>query len=311
MNLSNSLKAAKIAVTSKAGRSVLKVQKQSPHLLFGIGVVGVVGTAVLASKATLNLDKIVDNNMIEQEKAETHLRIENNGYEQKHYDQDIRTLKLRLAREIVWLYTPTVVCGAVTIGCFTSSHIILHRRYVGVVAAYAGLDRAFSEYRQRVTSLVGEDKERELYLNLQDREIISEDGSEVTVVKETPGNFSQYAKLFASYTTKEWEKEADYRYIFLRCQEKYATERLRARGHLFLNEVYESLGFEHTSQGSVVGWVYDNPTGVGDNYVDFGIFTDRSRERIHDFMTTKDGEIWLDFNVDGVVWDLIDKKKQG
>jgi hypothetical protein len=66
------------------------------------------------------------------------------------------------------------------------------------------------------------------------------------------------------------------------------------------------LGIPHSTAGAVVGWIYDpkNPDHKGDNHVDFGIYN------IHipanrDFVNGWERSIWLDFNVDGVIYDLI------
>ena len=69
-----------------------------------------------------------------------------------------------------------------------------------------------------------------------------------------------------------YEKDPEYNLMFLRQQERYATEKLRANGTLFLNEVYDMLDIPRTRAGQVVGWVYDEDNPIGDNYVDFGIY---------------------------------------
>ena len=60
------------------------------------------------------------------------------------------------------------------------------------------------------------------------------------------------------------------------------------------------LGFPHTSAGAVVGWVRGN----GDGYVDFGLmdFYSNANRLFHEGF---EPNIWLDFNVDGVIWDKI------
>ena len=65
-----------------------------------------------------------------------------------------------------------------------------------------------------------------------------------------------------------------------------------------MNEVYEHLGFEHSSPGAVVGWVLGDK---GDNHIDFGIFEAHSSR----FVNGDERSIVLDFNVDGVIYDLI------
>ncbi len=48
-------------VTRSIGRKILKVKKNSPHIFFVGGVVGVVGSTVLACRATLKLEKTLDD----------------------------------------------------------------------------------------------------------------------------------------------------------------------------------------------------------------------------------------------------------
>ena len=90
--------------------------------------------------------------------------------------------------------------------------------------------------------------------------------------------------------------------MFLRAQQQYANDLLVARGHLFLNEVYDMLGIERTKAGQVVGWIYDPKNPNGDNYIDFGIY-DVNKAKNRDFVNGYEPVILLDFNVDGNIWD--------
>jgi hypothetical protein len=69
----------------------------------------------------------------------------------------------------------------------------------------------------------------------------------------------------------------------------------------FENEVLDNLGIERCPAGAVTGWIKDE----GDSYIDFGIFTDENSERVIDFMVGREKSIWLDFNVDGTIYDKI------
>ena len=99
-----------------------------------------------------------------------------------------------------------------------------------------------------------------------------------------------------------WSKEPEYNLIFLRCQQNYANDLLKARGHVFLNEVYDMIGVPRSKAGSVVGWILTG--NAGDHFIDFGIFDDE--DNIRDFVNGREGSILLDFNVDGVIYDKID-----
>ena len=55
------LKVVPAKLTVAAGQATLQLSKQSPHILFGAGIVGFGATIYLASKAVLKLDRYVDN----------------------------------------------------------------------------------------------------------------------------------------------------------------------------------------------------------------------------------------------------------
>ena len=153
--------------------------------------------------------------------------------------------------------------------------------------------------------------EKEIRYNIKAEEItstvVAEDGSETTITETVktmdPNLYSDYAKFFDE-ASPYWQKDPEYNFMFLKSQQQYATDLLRARGRLFLNEVYDMLGIEKTKAGQIVGWVYNPENPIGDNFVDFGIF-DMSKERVRAFVNGYEPNILLDFNVDGNIWDLM------
>lgn len=297
MNLSS----IKDLVTSKVGRQILTAQKHSPVLLLGAGVVGVVGTVVLACRATLKVEEVLTEH---QEMAKHIKTFEHVDYSEDDRVKDQAVLYTKTAMKLTKLYGPAVLIGALSIGCLTGSHVVLSRRNAGLTAAYAALEKGFNEYRKRVADEFGDEKEREFRYGAISVTETNEKGERVTVRKANPtGALSIYAKLFDENSTS-WNLEPMYNLAYLKCQQQFANDRLRAKGHLFLNEVYDSLGLDRTPAGQVVGWVWDNKEG-GDNYVDFGIFNAEMEPEHLAFFTGREKSIWLDFNVDGVVYEKI------
>ena len=82
--------------------------------------------------------------------------------------------------------------------------------------------------------------------------------------------------------------------MFLKVQQNYANERLKTKGHLFLNEVRDMLGLPRTKIGQLVGWVYKDG-----KYVDFGL-NGKLNER---FNNGDSNTATLEFNVDGIILD--------
>ena len=299
----------KNAVTSKAGINLLKIRKQSPHIMFGVGVVGVVATVVLASKATLDLDEVMDDhdNQIGNFADAVGKPMRYGGYyTEEDRKSDVRKQYVFTAGNIVKLYGPAFVVGVASIGCLTGAHLTMNRRNAGLMAAYATVDTAFKQYRERVIADQGEDKDKEYAYGVDEKEVYSEKKNGEPVVKrvKTAGGASQYARFFQR-PNYNFESDPHHNLFFLKAQQTYANQKLDAQGYLMLSDVYDALGFERTPDSCVVGWVKNNPNG-GDGYVSFGCWDDENMEKFYDFVTGREDKILVDFNVDGIVYDLLD-----
>ena len=284
------------AVSVKVARAALVSQKHSPQTLFALGIVGMGATVVLACRATLKVEGVLDKHDKDiRVLEETSVGVVNNT---THHNREMVKARLDLALDLGKLYGPAVICGVASVAALAGSHNILNKRNAALAAAYGTLERAYSEYRDRVRKELGESRELELYHNVQEVETVDEKGK--TVKTKMANGGSPYSFLFDEFNPN-FEPTPEYNFLFLKLQQKYANDRLQARGHLFLNEVLEALGIEHTKAGAVTGWI----KGQGDDYVDFGIFNDRMEEKIIDFMVGREKAIWLSFNVDGVIYDKI------
>ena len=289
------------------------VEKHSPEILAGVGVVGVVASTVMACKATMKLNDILEESKETRDKIR---EVESNPrYEEQYSHEDAKKDLVinytQTAMKVAKLYAPAVILGSASLGCLLASNDILRKRNAALSAAYMTVDKSFKEYRQRVVDRFGEEVEKEIRYNIKAEEVtstvVTEDGSETTVTETVktmdPNLYSDYAKFFDE-ASPYWQKDPEYNLMFLKSQQQYATDLLRARGRLFLNEVYDMLGIEKTKAGQIVGWVYNPTNPIGDNFVDFGIF-DMSKERVRAFVNGYEPNILLDFNVDGNIWDLM------
>lgn len=293
------------SVTQSIGRQILMAKKQSPHILFAAGVVGVLAGTVLACRATLKAGPILDEFQadIEGVKAEHQIRqgvvFGETGKKptEGDYRKDLAYVYLRDSAKVVWLYAPAVVVSGLSLAALTGSHVTLVKRNTALTGAFVALTNVYSEYRDRVKAEIGEEREQELHLGLVREKSKDAEGKAITKLVRDPNKFSLYARCFDEYNPN-WKKTNEYNRMFLLGHQNYFNHLLQARGHVFLNEVYEALGFEHSQAGQIVGWVISD---AGDCFVDFGIF-ERDSTR---FVNGWEPSIWLDFNVDGVIWDKI------
>ena len=289
-----------------------QVRKHSPEILAGVGVVGVIASTVMACKATTKLSYILEESKDQLDQIKT-VAVDP-AYADKYSEDDAKKdttiTYVQTGVKVAKLYAPSVILCAGSLGCLLASNNILKKRNAALSAAYMTVDKSFKEYRKRVADRFGEEVEKEIRYNIKAKEVttVDENGNEVTeTVKvmdgtDDPNTYSDYARFFDE-SCAAWQNDAEYNLTFLKAQQQYANDLLKSRGRLFLNEVYRMLGIDETKAGQVVGWVYnpDNPTG--DNFVDFGIYN-MQRERVRAFVNGYEPNILLDFNVDGVIWDL-------
>lgn len=305
------------SISRKLAEQTLVTRKNSPTILFGVGIVSMMGSTVLACQATLKLEGVFDeieDNKQKAAKAKELVEDENYTGNQTYTDQEMRRdLTIIMTRGVVKvakLYAPSVILGGVGIVCLTKSHRILQERNVALTAAYLAVDQAFRSYRERVVDRYGEEIDRELRHESEEVDIIDDDtGKVVSRVQVAPGEPSGYARWFDEENSN-WSPPPmdEYNWIFLRGQQRWANDMLHSRGHLFLNEVYSMLGMTHTTAGAVVGWLYDRNNEDGDNYADFGCWGKKDDGQPLDFFNGRDGAILLDFNVDGPIWQLMDER---
>jgi hypothetical protein len=294
------------AVASKFGRQLLHVQKASPQIMFVAGVAGIVTAGVVACKNTLKVSEVLEK--AEKRAALVEVERESNTteeYSDKEYARDLLKIKGEMILGLAKMYALPIALGAVSVGLLTGSHVVLNRRNASMTAAYATVDQAFKQYRERVLADAGKEKDDEYRhgTTTVSETVVGDDGKKKTVKHvRAAGEPSQYARLF-SEGLDDWEPNAELNMIFLRSQQNFLNQRLIVKGHVFLNEVYDALGLERSKAGQMVGWVYGNPDG--DNFIDFGLYDEEGNERIRDFVNLKENSILLDFNVDGVIYDLI------
>lgn len=299
----------------KAG---LKLKVHSPEILVAAGIVSTVAGAVLACKATLKVNEVLDEAKTNIEAV--HEAKENGKteagivYDEQDAKKDLTIVYTQTGVKLIKLYGPAILLGTLGIASIVKSTDILKKRNIALAAAYTAVDKGFKEYRGRVVERFGKDIDRELKHGIKaeviEKRVVDEDGNEKTV-EETynvydPNQYSPYSIVFDDGNIG-WNPDPELTKAFLINQQNYANEILKNRGYLFLNEVYKMLGARQTKSGQVVGWYYDEKNPTGENFVDFGMF-DIYNPKARDFVNGLEKVIILDFNVDGNIMDYVYEK---
>jgi hypothetical protein len=310
----NWLSKVSTSVAKFAGKAEFTIKKNSPEILLGAGIVGFVGTIVLACRATCRADEVLEfhrrkikdiNDAKEIADADPEGEM---SYDIEIYRQDKAVRYLKTTGSLAKLYAPTIAVGTLSLACILTSRNIMQKRYLGVVAAYNGLSAAFEEYRKRVRDEYGEglDKHFRYGTTYDELPVYDENGKktkEKEQVEKTETGMvipNDDSCRFFDSSNPNWDKNPTFSMMWLRGQQNILNDILHTRGHVFLNEVYDALGFPHTPQGAVLGWI----DGEGDNCIDFGLY-DPNKESVRRFVNGVDNVIMLEFNHDGVIWDKI------
>lgn len=305
-------------VTRSLSKAGLVIKKHSPEILVTAGVIGGVVSGVMACKATLKVDGIKEDTKHKIEKIHTAAEkgVTEAGEEYTFEDskKDLAIVYTQTGIELAKAYGPAVLLGTASIVSVFAGHNILRTRHAATAAALTALDTSFKEYRGRVVDRFGKELDRELRYNIKATEVeetvTDEKGKEKTVKKTVQmvdtNSANDYVRFFDE-TCAGWERSPELNKMFLNRQQDYANDKLKAQGHLFLNEVCDMLGMPRSAIGAVVGWIYDPSRTDIDNYVDFGIY-DINKPENRAFVNGYESSILLEFNVDGPIYELIEKR---
>lgn len=295
------------------------VVKHSPEILMGLGIAGVITSTVLACRSTLKVQEILDYKEENMNNIKEVLAEGREDYTEEDARKDKTIIMTTTAIRLMKLYVPSVIIGAGSIACLLESHNVMRNRNAGLAAALAATTESFKQYRERVTEKYGDEVDKEMRYGIK-KEKKEKDGKktkEEIVVGCDEKELSGYARYF-NENNINWSDDPQFNLMFLRQNQNWANDKLISQGYLYLNDVYESLGFPKSKAGQVVGWVYDpNNNEHGDNYVDFGIYdlnvkgyrnemtNDTISEERQDFVNGYRNSILLDFNVDGNIWETM------
>lgn len=301
-------KASRIITKSKMG-----LKKHSPEILTAAGIITGIAAAVIACKQTVKATEIIQNAQKNLSDIEEVKNLVENGeatYTDEDEANDRKTVAIQTTVDIMKTYALPVGLGLFSITCILASNHILKKRNAALAAAFSALSTDFTNYRKRVIEKYGKETDFMLKNGLEKQlvahQIVDPETGEVKEEKKEvltyEGNkLSQYARVFDEVGSTQWTPSADHNRAFLLMEQNYFNERIKTRGYIFLNEVYERLGFRPTKAGSVVGWVYQNADYEG---IDFGIFTAHT-QKAAEFLEGTEPSIILDFNVQGDILSLV------
>lgn len=226
------------------GKLSLYLKRHSPTILTCVGALGVIGTAVLAVKATPKAVR-----MIEAAEVEKSIRLGQGS------ESTTGKLTKKEVIQVAWkCYIPAAATGLGTIFCILSAHMLNQKRQSSIMSAYLLVDSAYKEYRSKVKELYGEE---------------ADDRVEKAIMEERYQKFrEEHMETNPAYGETQLFYEENHRQFFHSTKEQvlnaehHINEILNITGHATLQEFHIMLGLDSPDQG--LGWNLD--------YVDDGFY---------------------------------------
>ena len=135
----------KFGIQQACNGAIKYVSDNSATILTCLGTIGVISTAVMSAKAVPKAQLLLE------EKEE---------FKIKEYGEPLTKFERMLA--VIPAYVPALLMGTATVACILGSNHINKQEQAALHSAYAYLNCSFNEYREKVKTLFGEDKEKEV-----------------------------------------------------------------------------------------------------------------------------------------------------
>ena len=303
-------------ITYAVGHTKTFFSRNSAEILLIGGAIGVVTGTVMACKATLKADSVMDEYKTKKEKIGTCLENPEIDYDEITAKEDLKNLTIQTAVKMIKCYTPAVILESFSIGTIFASNHIMQQRNAALAASCAAVEAAYKKYREKVVEKYGKEVDDELYYGTktENKKITTTDPETGEKTKTTESKTylqeeygcSPYAVLFDSSAIEFYQDDATNMFM-LKNREKEATVRLRANGMLTLNDVYEMIGVKPTDIGLTHGWIFEKDNPDGDNEVKF----DMRHVYVKDpYSDREERAILIDFNCDGFVYGRVAGSKK-
>jgi len=207
------------------------VQQNSPTILSGIAVAGVLSTAYLAAKATLKANERVRN-----------------------LNKDAKPDEMLSNKEKVQLcwkyYVPAGASGIATITCIIGANQIGLRRHAAMVGAYTLAETAFREYKEQVVAELGDIKERGIRDKVAISQMEKNPVKDATIIMTGGGD----DLCFDTYTGRYFRSDIE----AIRRAENEINRQINVDMFVAHNEFYSLLGLADVAVGEQVGWNINN-----------------------------------------------------
>lgn len=197
----------------------------SPAILTGLGITGVLATAYLTGKASIKaVDLIKGQEILRNETLDTKERV-----------------------KLVWkIYIPPAASATLTIGAIVGANHVSTRRATAVAAAYSISERAFTEYKEKVVEKLGEKKEHAIHNEIAQERIERNPPNDNMVIITDNGEILCHDAFSGRYFKSSMEA--------IQRAEIAVNHQILNDGYANLSDLYYMIGLPPTAISEEVGW---------------------------------------------------------
>ena len=216
-------------LATASSETIRFLAKHKPEILTGLGITGMISSTVMAVSATPKAIIIIKNKKMESEA------------------NDLTTSEIIKAP---WkCYIPATIVGVTSILCLISANSTNYKRNAALATAYALSERTLSEYRKKVISEIGEEKERDIKTAISKERIQNNPVQTQQIIITNKGNTPCYDPIIDRYFKSDIET--------IKKTVNELNRRMREEHTISLNDFYYELGLKSIDVGDNLGWNID------------------------------------------------------
>ncbi len=226
------------------------IVRNSPAILTGIGIAGVVATSLLTGKAYV----------------QAHEAIEKEELDRISFDPDvpIEPLTAKEKFQLTWTYfIPPVVVGGGTIICIFSAQTLNMRRNAALMGLYTLTERAATEFREKTRESLGEGKFDKIQEEIaKDRAAEAVPSDEILQKIDRLSQAGPANWCLDTFSGREFICDTN----TLKAAQNTINEECINHNYASLNDYYAQVGLSSLPVGETLGWTTENKLELAMHY---------------------------------------------
>lgn len=201
------------------------IDKNSPQILTGVGVTGMLIACVSVGRATIKATKLVERQEIKEDKH----------------------LSKKEVVGLTWkLYVPAAIMTIASSACLICSNQVNTRRNAALMTMYSLSESALNEYRDKAVEILGEKKAQTITDAVAQDKVVRDLPAAREVIIAKGGD----VLFMDSMNGRPFRSDVE----TLRKARNNLNYRMMSEMYVSLNDFYDELDLSHTDSGELLGW---------------------------------------------------------